>query len=206
MRNRSPTARVRMILLPQAIVYLVSCSPPGDRPGDSAPQPESDAPLDAPIVTEILRDIAGVEEKLLALAVAFDDEQYAWHPGEGVRSSAQVFMHVAALNYFLPMAAGHEPPASTGITKEDPYTTAPAYEASLANKQPILAGLRASFEHLRSAIGSTTASELDRNVEVFGESITLRGLWVGHAGHLHEHLGQVIAYARTNGVVPPWSQ
>jgi len=206
MWNRFPAALARVALLLPAMVFLVACAPPEDGPGDPAEQAESDATLVAPIITELLRDVAGVEEKLIALAVALDDEQYAWQPGEGVRSGAQVFMHVAAINYFSPMIAGHEPPESTGISAEDPYTTFPAYEASLEDKEPILSELRASFENLRSTIESTTASELDRSVEVFGETVTLRYLWVGHAGHLHEHLGQMIAYARMNGVVPPWSQ
>ena len=41
---------------------------------------------------------------------------------------------------------------------------------------------------------------------MFGNATTHRGVLVTVLSHLHEHLGQSVAYARMNGVVPPWSQ
>jgi hypothetical protein len=86
------------------------------------------------------------------------EEQYDWRPADGVRSAAEVFMHVAAINFSFPLLVGHEAPASTGMTVENLPTAAPAYENSLKNKDPIRPELQASFENLRSAIESTSAS------------------------------------------------
>jgi hypothetical protein len=83
---------------------------------------------------------------------------------------------------------------------------APAYERSLTSRERIRPELQAAFANLRSAIESTSASGLERRVDVFGNTMTLRGFWIGQLNHLHEHLGQLIAYGRVNGVVPPWSQ
>ena len=174
--------------------------------GEAGRQQGVGDPRGAQVITEVLDDLAFVEEKVLSLAGVFTDQHYAWRPGEGVRSSAEVFMHIAAINYYFPTAAGIDPPASTGIDPADPVTTVPAYASSLTVKAPVLTELRASFEHLRLAIESTRTSDLDQEVRVLGEPVSLRSLWIGHAGHLHEHLGQLIAYARVNGVVPPWSQ
>ena len=112
-------------------------------------------------------------------------------------------MHVAAINYAFPILVGHQAPASTGLTMDNLSTAAPAFEGSLSSKEDIRPVLRGSFEHLRTAIAS---ADLDRQVELFGKTRTLRTFWVGLISHLHEHLGQLIAYSRMNGVVPPWSQ
>lgn len=85
-------------------------------------------------------------------------------------------------------------------------TAAPAYEASLSSKDDVRPVLSASLDHLRTAIASSSASDLDRQVAVFGKTVTLRTFWVRHLTHLYDHLGQLIAYSRMNGVVPPWNQ
>lgn len=115
-------------------------------------------------------------------------------------------MHVTTINVAFPLFAGHEAPESTGLTLENLPTAAPALESSAQAKAEIVPQLRASFEHLRDAIESTMASDLDRQITVMGSPGTPRALWIAHVGHLHEHLGQLIAYGRTNGVVPPWSR
>jgi hypothetical protein len=150
--------------------------------------------------------LSTVRTRIVTLAERFGQEQYDWRPADGVRSAAEVFMHVAAINAAFPLFAGHEAPASTGLTMDNLPTAAPAYENSLTTRDRIRPELSASFEHLRAAIEATSASGLERQVTVFGEAMTVRALWIGHLGHLHEHLGQSIAYGRTNGVVPPWSQ
>lgn len=159
-----------------------------------------------PLIAELLSQLSGVEEKILALADEFTEDQYDWRPAEGVRSGGEVFMHVAAVNFVFPLFAGHEAPASTGLTMENLPTAAPAYENSRKRKAGIRPELRASFDNLRSAIESSSTSDLDREVSVFGQTGTRRMLWIAHIGHLQEHLGQLIAYARMNGVVPPWNR
>lgn len=106
----------------------------------------------------------------------------------------------------FPLLVGHEAPASTGMTVENLPTAASAYENSLTSKDRIRPELQAAFVNLRSAIESTSGSGIERQVNVFGNTITLRAFWIGQLSHLHEHLGQLVAYSRMNGVVPPWSQ
>jgi hypothetical protein len=157
------------------------------------------------VIADVLNDFSGVEEKILGLADAFEQSEYDWRPGEGVRSGAEVFMHVTTINFAFPLFAGHEAPASTGLTLETLPTSAPALESSSQVKAEILPQLQGSFDHIRAAIESTSASDLERPITVFGSPGTPRLLWIAQVGHLHEHLGQLIAYARANGVVPPWS-
>jgi uncharacterized damage-inducible protein DinB len=157
-----------------------------------------------PVVTALLRDLAQVEEKLTGLVEAMPAEAWAWRPGDGVRSTGEVVMHIAADNYFLPTPVGVAAPASTGI-KPDDYPSVQAYEARTVTKAEALAAMSASFAHLRAAMEQADEALLMRELSVFGSSMTGLDLWVLTTTHLHEHLGQLIAYARSNGVVPPWS-
>lgn len=198
--------RTQTVLCLLVGTFPFACEPPGGDVDHTAQQQES-APLPgAAVITDVLTDLDQVQEKVLALAEEFGDGHYAWRSGDGVRSGAEVFMHIAAINYFFPSAAGFDPPEATGLDLSDPATTFPAYEASASTKDSVLVQLRASFQHLRTAIESTRDRDLDQEVEVFGQPFTLRLLWISHGGHLHEHLGQLIAYARFNGLAPPWSQ
>ena len=74
------------------------------------------------------------------------------------------------------------------------------------NKAAVIAELEKSFAFLRTAMISTTDAQLNTAMDVFGRKSTARGLWIATAIHLHEHLGQLIAYARSNNVTPPWSE
>jgi uncharacterized damage-inducible protein DinB len=156
------------------------------------------------VMGELLKDIADVEKKTLELAKAMPESAYAWRPAEGVRSTAEVLMHVAADNYFLPVLVGTPAPKETGITKE--YKTAAAFEKRPANKAAAIAELEKSFAFLRTAMNATTDAQLSAPLDVFGQKSTARGLWITTATHLHEHLGQLIAYARSNKITPPWSK
>ena len=156
------------------------------------------------LMGDLLKDVSGLEKKVVELAKAMPESAYAWKPSEGVRSTGEVFMHVAADNYLLPAMLNHEPPKDTGITKD--YKTAMAFEKKPVNKAGVIAELEKSFAFLRSSMSSTTDAQLNQPVEFFGEKSTPRGVWIATATHLHEHLGQLIAYARSNKVTPPWSK
>ena len=69
-----------------------------------------------------------------------------------------------------------------------------------------VAALEKSFAHLKKAMAETPDARLDSTVKFFGQDRTVRQVWIATTTHLHEHLGQAIAYARSNGVVPPWSR
>jgi uncharacterized damage-inducible protein DinB len=142
------------------------------------------------------RQLAAAEKKLVALAEATPAEKYSWRPGEGVRSTGEVFMHVASANYFLPTFWGAKMPAGVD---------ARTFEKDGADKAKTVSTLKASFEFLNQAIDAVPDSDLGRQVTVFGQQATVGEVMFGVATHGHEHLGQSIAYARMNGIVPPWS-
>jgi len=164
----------------------------------SAQQPSS-------LVSAFSTDVSDLKGKLVGLADAMPEGSYAWRPMEGVRTVADVYKHVISDNYLLAAVAGHPAPESTGILGES-YGTAVAYEARSMTKAEIVVAMKASFEHLEMAVGATSAAQLSESVTVFGMDMTVQGLWLLTLTHLHEHLGQSIAYARSNGVVPPWSR
>jgi uncharacterized damage-inducible protein DinB len=146
----------------------------------------------------ILYQLDQAREKLIALAEAIPAEKYAWRPGEGVRSAGEVFNHVSSANYFFPTFwNGGKMPA--GI---DPRT----FEKELSgDKAKTVDTLKKSFDHLRQEILAVPEADLSRKIKIFGNDATVRDAMMVLASHAHEHLGQSIAYARSNGVVPPWS-
>jgi uncharacterized damage-inducible protein DinB len=156
------------------------------------------------VMGDLLKDVADVEKKVMDLAKAIPESAYAWRPGEGVRSTGEVFQHIAADNYFLPALLDRAAPKETGITKD--YKTAAAFEKRALDKAGVIAELEKSFAFLRTSMTSTTDAQLNTAMDVFGQKSTTRGLWISTVTHLHEHLGQVIAYARSNKVTPPWSK
>lgn len=151
----------------------------------------------AGVKDEILRQIEDAEKKLVALAEAMPAEKFAWRPGEGVRSTGEVFAHVSGANYFLPTFWGAKVPE--GI---DPRS----FEKDGADKARTLATLKSSFEFARKAISEISDADLDKAIKMFGRDANVREATLVVATHAHEHLGQAIAYARMNKVVPPWSR
>jgi len=157
------------------------------------------------VMADLMSDVADVEQKLVGLARAMPAESFAWRPAAGVRSVGEVFQHVAADNYLIPAFAGTPAPGATGIMAES-YATVQAYEKRSIDRATVLADLEQSFAHLRAAMAATAARNPADSVTLFGRSRTLQQLWVLATTHLHEHLGQAIAYARSNNVTPPWSR
>jgi uncharacterized damage-inducible protein DinB len=137
----------------------------------------------------------GVEKEILGLAEATPAEKFAWRPAEGVRSVSEVYMHLVGANYMLPSFAGVKVPE--GISRD--------MEKTVTQKAAVIDALKKSFAHLRAAIEATPDADLDKPVKFFGMDSTVRGLYLVVANHEHEHLGQSIAYARMNGIVPPWT-
>ena len=159
----------------------------------------------ASVMSDLTSDVADVEKKFIALAKAIPSEKYAWRPGEGVRSVSEVIRHVASDNYLIPAALGFAADPSTGIKGED-YKTAQAFEKKQSTKDQTVADLEQSFASLKKNMQATTPAKLGDSVKLFGQPFTMQKAWVLGTTHLHEHLGQLIAYARVNGVKPPWSQ
>ena len=157
----------------------------------TAPSPTA---ATTPFRADFLANLDDVQSKIVELAAAMPEEKYNWRPAPGVRSVSEVFMHIAGANYLLSTFLGVEPPA--GLDSD--------LEKHVTRKAEVLAQLRKSFEHLRNA--TATVNDLETRVKMFGSATTQRGVMMTMLSHLHEHLGQSIAYARMNGVTPPWSR
>jgi uncharacterized damage-inducible protein DinB len=157
------------------------------------------------VTADLLADVADVEKKFVDLAKAIPADKWEWRPGAGVRSVHEVVLHVAADNYLIPAALGHTPDPATGIKGED-YKTALAFEQRKMSKDAAVAELQKSFAFVKQSLQHTDAAKLGDQVKLFGQPFTLQRAWILGATHLHEHLGQLIAYARTNNVKPPWSR
>jgi uncharacterized damage-inducible protein DinB len=142
-----------------------------------------------------LQQLADVEKKMNSLAAAVPAEKYSWRPAPGVRSISEVFTHVAGANYLFPSLTGVKPPE--GIDRN--------MEKTVTEKSKVQDALKQSFEHARKAVQGLSDADMSREIKFFGRPSTVEGLIFTMANHMHEHLGQSIAYARVNGVVPPWS-
>ena len=145
---------------------------------------------------DVLMQLHDAEKKLVALAEATPAEKFTWRPAEGVRSIGEVYLHVAGGNYEISSAWGAKPPA--GVDVEN-------LEKNGADKAKAIAELKASFDSVDKSIAAMSEKDLDREISMFGRKGTVRMAVIITAVHAHEHLGQAIAYARMNGIVPPWS-
>jgi uncharacterized damage-inducible protein DinB len=159
-----------------------------------AASPQGPAPTG--VKAEMIMWISDAEGKLNQLAEAMPESKYTWRPAEGVRSPGEVFMHVAAANFGIPSYWGVKPPAGFEFA---------TYEKSLTKKADIQKALQESFAHVKKALAAASDADLEKPAEFFGMKTTVRSGYLLVLSHVHEHLGQSIAYARMNGVVPPWS-
>ena len=135
--------------------------------------------------------------KFIALAREMPAEKYAWRPGEGVLPVAQVYAHVAHYNYLYPAQnMGIAAPAGVGLDTLE----------RVATKPEVIALLVASRDHVRKLAGEIPDSQLTTTTELYGRDVQQWAVLFQLLAHMNEHLGQSIAYARMNGVVPPRSQ
>ncbi len=146
---------------------------------------------------EFLEEIAYYEHRYTQLAEAMPAEKYSWRPGDGVRSVGEVFTHIIGANYGVARSLGTATPA--GI---DPK----AITAFSGEKPKVVQALKDSFAHFRTAIIALNETDADKPQKMFNRQTTLGGSFIVITGHFGEHLGQSIAYARMNGVVPPWTE
>jgi uncharacterized damage-inducible protein DinB len=146
---------------------------------------------------EFIAEVDSVGKKLADLAGAMSREKFGWRPAPGIRSVSEVYMHVAGADFLIPSFMGVKVPA--GIDRD--------MEKTVTDKAKVIDTLRKSFEHVKAAAANTSDADLDKKVKVFGgREMTQRAVFVLILNHMHEHLGQSIAYARMNGVAPPWSE
>src|ERR1700686_4639996 len=143
---------------------------------------------------EFLHDLSDVQKKIEDLAAAMPADKYTWRPAPGVRSISEVYMHIAGGNYVLASFVGRKAPSYDTRTLE-----------AITDKPRVLEELKKSFDNIRAAVLNASDADLDKTVKIFGNNLTERAAFINALTHLHEHLGQSIAYARINGVVPPWT-
>ena len=159
------------------------------------------APAPAP-AADLLLPFSQIEKQVISLAQAVPEEKYAWRPAPGVRSFREVFLHIAYGNQLLL-------DISTGLKGEALQSRIAAQmksEAEPLTKAQVLEKLAGAFQAARSALEGARAAALTREVDFFGTAATQRGILATLDTHVAEHLGQAIAYARMNGIVPPWSK
>jgi len=160
------------------------------------PAPAQVVPTSGPRM-EFLDEVSYYEQRFERLADAVPAEKYSWRPVEGVRNIGEVYMHVVTANYGFAKMLGT--PYPTGL---DPKVLV----ASSNDKAKVIQALKDSFAHFRSAILTIKDSELDKEIKTPRGQTTIRGAFFLITGHYGEHLGQSIAYARSIGVVPPWTE
>jgi uncharacterized damage-inducible protein DinB len=137
-----------------------------------------------------------VSQQLIALAEATPAEKFAWRPAAGVRSNSEVYMHIVITNYYLLGVGGVKPPADFNENLEKTVTTKPE----------VIAWLKRSLEFIKTAHAAASPKDLQRPVKLFKRDTTVEAIYLRIVIHANEHMGQLIAYARMTGVVPPWAK
>ena len=136
-----------------------------------------------------------VSQQLVALAEATPAEKFSWRPAPGVRSTSEVYMHIVDANFYLLSVTGPKMPADLNDDMEKTVTS----------KAEVIAWLKRSLEAVKTAHAAETPKDLERKVKIEGQDATVDGMYVRIIVHANEHMGQLIAYARMTGVVPPWA-
>lgn len=142
-------------------------------------------------------ELKHVTSQLMELAEATPTDKFAWRPSPGVRSTSEVYMHIAVANLYYVSVVGKQT-MPTEIT--------PGFEKSVTDKADVISWLKRSLDAARDARAKETPKELERRVEFFKRSTTADAVYLRLIIHCNEHMGQLVAYARMTGVTPPWSK
>lgn len=161
-----------------------------------AAQAKDKTPPSYDMKPQSLQDLDIMHKKFVDLATAVPADKYSWRPAEGVRSIGEVFLHIANANYNIPNLIGAPLPAGF-----DPKT----FEKSTTDKAQIIDALNKSFASAHAAIDAMTNADFNKPLPKLGPDANYGDVIYLLVTHAHEHLGQSIAYARTNGIVPPWT-
>ena len=141
--------------------------------------------------TGYLGELEHIGRQMVQLAEAVPEEKYSWRPAPGVMSVAEVYLHVYTGSFGLLSQAGHKQPADMVMKPK--------------TKAEIIAELKRSLAAVKLSYEGSSPKELQRPVKLFGET-KVESIYLRILAHLSEHMGQSIAYARMNGIVPPWSK
>src|SRR6266849_4758500 len=137
-----------------------------------------------------------VSKQLIDLAEATPGGKFSWRPAPGVRSTSEVYMHIALANFYLLSVTGPKMPADLKLEMEK----------SVTSKADVINWLKRSLDAVKEAHASVTPKDLERKVHIADRDATVDGTYLRIIVHANEHMGQLIAYARMTGVTPPWSK
>jgi uncharacterized damage-inducible protein DinB len=140
---------------------------------------------------------AHVSRQLIELAEAIPADKYSWRPAPGVRSVSEVFMHIAMANFYLLSVTGPKLPAD--LKSAD-------MEKTVTKKADVIEWLKRSLDAVKTARAHLKPGDLERKVKIHGKTVPVDGMYLRIIVHDNEHMGQLVAYARMNGIVPPWSK
>jgi hypothetical protein len=154
----------------------------------------------AAVKASFVADLETLRGKFVGLAEAFPQDKYAWRPMDGVRSVSEVLMLAAMEGYaFIPNSFGGKP-ADLGGREEA------AKLRTLSDKAQVIDHLNKGFAYAKQQLEALDPAALTGKRKVMGRDMSVTDTALAIGGDLHEHLGQLIAYARTNHIVPPWSK
>ena len=151
----------------------------------------------ATVRAELMGQFEGSMQKFVALAEAMPADKFAWSPGNGTMTFGHVIAHVMHYNYAYPATAmGAAAPAGLQLDTLENVRT----------KDAVLDLLRRSGDYVRSTVREMPDAELANGTRLYGRDTQGWAVLLQLVAHMNEHLGQSIAYARMNDVVPPWSR
>src|SRR5215813_4440440 len=136
-----------------------------------------------------------VSSQLIALAEATPEEKFAWRPAPGVRSTSEVYKHIVIANFGLLNVTNPKVPDDL---KE-------SLEKSVTSKADAIKWLKRSLDAIKQTHLAEARKDLERKVHIADRDATVDGVYLRIIVHANEHMGQLVAYARMTGVVPPWS-
>ncbi len=146
--------------------------------------------------TNIVKMLEKTQEQIIALLGEFNQEQLAWRPSEGIRSTGETAMHVAASYYYIAMGLGYPTPEGIDILHMEAIT----------GKEEILKALEKSCAFICDKIQEENPAKFLEEVDLGFEKMNRLSVLMTILQHTGEHKGQLITYARSNGLAPPWSQ
>jgi uncharacterized damage-inducible protein DinB len=161
-------------------------------------------PVKTDFTSDLTANLEYVSKQLVSLAEATPADKFAWRPNDQVRRMSEIYMHVVGPNMLMPSMLGAAPPKGLTIL-EKPFELAAKWEAEVTAKDVVIARLKESFDYAIQAVRTIPASALDGQADAFGFQASKRAYLMILMNHAHEHLGQAVAYARSVGVVPPWT-
>ncbi len=145
-----------------------------------------------------------VSRQVTALAEAIPADKYGWRPAAGVRSVSEAFMHIAIAN--IGLLSRTNPKSPDALRAIEGLKIDAGTEKRVTNKADVIDWLKRSFEAVRTAHAALKPADFSRKVKIENRDGTVDGIYLRIIVHANEHMGQLVAYARMNGITPPWSR